>query len=295
MSELPDASELANEELASSEGEPPYREPPAWTAGLPGPDAELAAARGGESPAELLRQYRDLEAMVGPDQVRIPGDSSSPEEVEAFWSRLGRPSTPEGYAFSPGETATGYDTALSNWFREAAHAVHMPADMAQALHDRFREQAATARAQQWQSAEHERQHCESQLRRDWGRSYDARLEDARRAVERLGGDTLKQVFNDSGLGDHPALVRAFADIGRLLAGTASATPQNGSDVSEGRENALSKTIPTATQAQREIMRLRSDGAFMAAYGDRTHPSHDVAQQQMDELYARAYPAGAVRR
>jgi len=284
MSELPDASELANEEPASSEGEPPYREPPAWTNGLPGPDAELAAARGWESPAELLRQYRDLEAMVGPDQVRMPGDSSSPEEVEAFWSRLGRPSTPEGYAFSPGETATGYDTALSNWFREAAHAVHMPADMAQALHDRFREQAATARAQQWQSAEHERQHCESQLRRDWGRSYDARLEDARRAVERLGGDTLKQVFNDSGLGDNPTLVRAFADMGRLLSA-------NGI----GEHEAAPAAPASATQAQREIMRLRSDGAFMAAYGDRTHPSHDVAQQQMDELYAQAYPAGAVRR
>ena len=284
MSELPDASELANEEPASSEGEPPYREPPAWTNGLPGPDAELAAARGWESPAELLRQYRDLEAMVGPDQVRMPGDSSSPEEVEAFWSRLGRPSTPEGYTFSPGETATGYDTALSNWFREAAHAVHMPADMAQALHDRFREQATTARAQQWQSAEHERQHCESQLRRDWGRSYDARLEDARRAVERLGGDTLKQVFNDSGLGDNPTLVRAFADMGRLLSAN-----------SIGEHEAAPAAPASATQAQREIMRLRSDGAFMAAYGDRTHPSHDVAQQQMDELYAQAYPAGTVRR
>jgi len=47
-------------------------------------------------------------------------------------------------------------------------------------------------------------------------------------------------------------------------------------------------------AQREILRLRSNADFMAAYGDRTHPNHAIAQDQMDEFYALAYPAAVVQ-
>lgn len=127
------------------------------------------------------------------------------------------------------------------------------------------------------------------MRQEWGRGFDARIEDAQRAVNRLGGDALKQVFNETGLGDHPALIRAFSDMGRLLAGGSGNTAPNAP--------ATATPSPTggATQAQREILRLRSDDKFMAAYGDRTHPSHDIAQEQMDELYAVAYPADTFRR
>ena len=44
-----------------------------WMADLPGPGAEFAHAKGWENPVDLVRQYRDLEAMVGPDQARMPG------------------------------------------------------------------------------------------------------------------------------------------------------------------------------------------------------------------------------
>ena len=40
---------------------------------LPGPGAEFAHAKGWENPVDLVRPYRDLEAMVGPDQARMPG------------------------------------------------------------------------------------------------------------------------------------------------------------------------------------------------------------------------------
>jgi len=151
-----------------------------WMADLPGPNAEFAYAKGWESPLDLVRQFRDLEAMVGPDQVRMPGADATPEEINAFWSRMGRPETPDGYNIAPGDSASGYDSMLADWFRDAAHAVHMPADMAESLHDRFREQAAEASAGYWQQAEQERQESEAVLRHEWGRGFDARIEDAQR-------------------------------------------------------------------------------------------------------------------
>jgi hypothetical protein len=288
MSEVPETAEVGSGEEYGQSADTYSTPDNSWTAGLPVRDAEFAYAKGWENTIDLLRQYRDLEAIVGPDQVQMPGGDATPEEITAFWSRMGRPETPDGYNISPGESASGYDTMLSDWFRNAAHAVHMPVDMAESLHDRFREQAAEASAEYWQQDEQERKESEATLRQEWGRGFDARIEDAQRAVHRLGGDTLKQIFNETGLGDHPALIRAFSEMGRFLAGGGNTAP-----------NAPATAAPShtsgTTQAQREILRLRSDDKFMTAYGDRTHPSHNIAQEQMDELHSVAYPADTFRR
>ena len=101
---------------------------------------------------------------------------------------------------------------LFDWFRDAAHAVHMPAEMAESKQDRFREQAAEASARNWQQAEQERQEIKAVLRQEWGRNFDARIENVQQDVNRLGGDTLNQVFKETALGDHLALVCAPSSI-----------------------------------------------------------------------------------
>ncbi|MGB0551324.1 MAG: hypothetical protein ACPGQV_01930 [Alphaproteobacteria bacterium] len=55
---------------------------------------------------------------------------------------------------------------LSDWFRNSAHVVHVPADMALSLDDRFREQAAETSSEYWQQAEQERQESEAVLRQE---------------------------------------------------------------------------------------------------------------------------------
>ena len=79
---------------------------------------------------------------------------------------MGRPETPDGYNNSPGESASGYDTMLSDWFHNSAHMVHVPADMALSLDDRFREQTAETSPEYWQQAEQERQESEAVLRQE---------------------------------------------------------------------------------------------------------------------------------
>ena len=50
------------------------------------------------------------------------------------------------------------------------------------------------------------------------------MQDARRATERFGGQSLKDTLNDTGLCDRPLLIRAFADMERLLAGNGGGVP-----------------------------------------------------------------------
>lgn len=49
-----------------------------------------------------------------------------------------------------------------------------------------------------------------------GAAWDDTLTAARTAVSRLGGDSLREVLNKTGLGNHPEIIRAFARAGKAL-------------------------------------------------------------------------------
>ena len=73
---------------------------------------------------------------------------------------------------------------------------------------------------------------EAELRADkdmGGQAFEANVSVARRAIERFGSPALKQLLNDTGLGNHPELARFALRVGRALAedsvAGASAAPQ----------------------------------------------------------------------
>lgn len=78
-----------------------------------------------------------------------------------------------------------------------------------------------------------------------GASFDANIGIARKAVQKFGDESLRAFFEETGLGNHPALVRAFYKIGKAIsedsvAGTNAAavkTPAND-------EQAFARTLYT---------------------------------------------------
>ena len=48
---------------------------------------------------------------------------------------------------------------------------------------------------------------------------------ARQAVERFGGARLKQALEETGLGNHPEVIRAFYRIGRAMPPEPASTPR----------------------------------------------------------------------
>lgn len=248
----------------------------AWTEPFDEADRAFVANKGWESPADVLRSYRHLERRIG-SHVRLPGPGAAPEEVTAFWTELGRPERPEGYELPAPDDVPGYSADLADWFRQAAHAVHMPAEMAQRLHDRYVERfIEDARAMDidlWQRA----QAAEAELRAEWGPAFDRRRDLANRAIRALGGESLFAELQASGMADSVPLARAFATVGERLYAE-----------DEFVEGAGARGFGHSPEAARqEIQRLRADAGFMSVYGDRRHPEHQAAQDRMDQLYTAA--------
>ena len=59
----------------------------------------------------------------------------------------------------------------------------------------------------------------AQLRTEWGADYDARVGQANRALQEFGGDALVDLLASPSsipLGDHPLVIKAFAQIAENL-------------------------------------------------------------------------------
>ena len=245
-----------------------------WLDSLADDERGFVRNKGWSSPTDLLKSYRHLERKIGADAVRIPGPAAEPSDVAAFWSRLGHPESPEGYALPAPEDVPGYSDDMAAWFRQAAHAVHMPAEMAQLLHDRYVERFLQDARDADGEAYRRMQESEAELKAEWGAAFEHRRQLANRAIRALGGGPLFEELEASGMANSAALARAFAVVGEKLYA-------EDRFVEGGR---TADFLPSPDAARQEIQRLRADGSFMAAYGDRRHPDHDAAQTRMDRLY-----------
>ena len=67
---------------------------------------------------------------------------------------------------------------------------------------------------------------QARLDPEFGRNaLPAALHTARQAVDRFGGDRLKQALDETGAGSHPEIIRAFWKVGKATADQRSAGPK----------------------------------------------------------------------
>ena len=147
--------------------------------------------------------------------IPLPQDGKwSPEALQA----LGVPEKPEGYALTRPQLPEGlpYDESFETEMRGAAHQLGIAPWQLQGLLDRYADYAGRQFGDIAKVSEETRASAETELKRDWGRDYDAKLAFARRTVATFGGEQAIADLNSSGLGNHPALIRMLAAIGETM-------------------------------------------------------------------------------
>ena len=102
------------------------------------------------------------------------------------------------------------------------------------------------------------------------------------ADAKLGGE-LKEALNETGLGDHPALVKFFLHLSKRLGEEGVLTGKAFGD----------SALKSPVEAQQQINALRQDANFMKAYmnQNRRDPAHIEAVDKMGALHELAYPSG----
>lgn len=219
---------------------------------------------------DFVKSYLHSQKLVGADKIPVPNKMATDEDWKAVYDRLGRPETPDGYKYNlPKETKLEEKTLKA--FSEEAHKLGLLPKQAEGIINYYNsiaeqsEQAATV------NEEAARAEAEVELRKEYGPAYDLKIAQARNlATNTFGPDFLRntKLADGSVLGNHPQVVRAFADLASKIS-------------EDGIVQGEAASAMTVKEIDGEIESLTQPGS---AYWDKTHINHRKAVGEVQRLY-----------
>ncbi len=198
----------------------------------------------------------------------IIGAEITDSERNMIYERLGRPKDHEGYDLS-GIVPETYNQGVVEEFKKKAHETGMSAEGVRNMAEWYKGLELKQREAMEKSKQIQADHYILELKKDFGANFDSEVRNARKALDAYTDEAFKKYMDDTGLGNHPSLVKAFAKIGREL--SEDKLVQSDTATRLAKSDELRKS---------EIARLRSDKDFMSRYrrGDA------AAVQRLNSLY-----------
>lgn len=196
---------------------------PAATGDNPAADTNAAnPAEGGNPEGEGKQEgSKTAEELAAEKDAKEKADKEAAEKAE----KDKKPAAPEKYEFTPPEGQELDANALAV-FEPIAKELGLSQEQAQKLVDIY-PQIQQQQAEAW-----------SKQVSDWGEQvksdkeiggdkFNASVGAAQRALDQFGNPELREYLNASGLGNHPALVRFCAKVGKAMAEDTFVVPNQG--------------------------------------------------------------------
>jgi hypothetical protein len=259
---------------AGGEGAPAAVGGEGWVSTLPESVRGVVLNKGWKGPEDAIQSYTNLEKLLGADKagraIVPPKDDAPAEEWGAFWGKLGRPETPEGYQI---ETPEGMPQEFAQAAAQKFHELGIPAKQAQALVAFNNEFVAKQIEAQEAAADQQAILDVQDLQKEWGTNYDANAELARRAAREAGLSAEEGKTLERALGVKRA-AQMMAKLGQQFAEAAFKGEDGGSP-----------RVSTPEQAKARLDMLRADPAWVTRY-----ISGDVnARTESERLHRIAFP------
>lgn len=203
---------------------------PAWMQQLTEDMRDDGELRKFGSIKELVAAYKEL-AGARDGAVKPPAADAKPEEIAAFYEKLGKPKTADAYGI---KSADGTDVAA---FKKMAFDANLTEAQAKAVFASLEAQGREMLAAHQAQAERQFAETDAALRKEFGQKYGEKMELLKRGMMNFGGAPLQKKLADAGLSFDPDVVRLFLHLGELgaEAGTVSQGAHGGAykSVAEG--------------------------------------------------------------
>lgn len=280
------APQLLNPAPAAPPSAAPVPAATSWDAALDPAQRKLVETKGWGSPADVLRDYEQIEGMIGRDKIALPGKDAKPEDFAKVYDALGRPASADKYdlgGFKPPE-GLPWDANQQTAILGKMHELGLNSAQAAGLVQAYAEMQGQAWSGFQEGAVKFAEKSAQDLRKEWGAAFDQNMEIANRTVRAAFGDDLAaateaRLQDGTFLLDNPMLARAFAKLGAEMS--------EDSDLMGTKGQPVGGAIRTPAQAKVEIERIRGEAASdpQHPYVNRKHPEYKAMQQKMNELYA----------
>lgn len=183
----------------------------------PSPSAADASAAAATATAEPQQTAAASTAAPATQEAPAAGSTADGEQKTA---EADKPAgAPEKYAFTTPDGVT-LDADILGEFEGVARELNLPQDKAQQVVDKLApKMAERMAAQQAQVVQQARTAWADDARSDkefGGDKLDANLAIAQKAMTTFGTPELRTLLNESGLGNHPEVIRAFFRAGKAI-------------------------------------------------------------------------------
>jgi len=186
---------------------------PAWMAQLPQDLKEDQSLTKFQTIGDLGKSYKELEGKLG-KAIVLPGEKATDEEKVRYRKSIGVPDKPEDYKLDPVELPGGItkDEATEKAFLAKAHELNLTLDQVKNVHQWYYKQLADdMKVVKTTMAE-----VETAMAKEYGADWSQAKGFMERGFAQFADAETAKLFDLSGLGNHPGVIRMFIKMGKLI-------------------------------------------------------------------------------
>lgn len=230
---------------------------------------------------ELAKGYVNAQRLIGTKRLEAPQQTWTDKEWGALYDAIGRPPTPDKYV-APATVklpdGVSLDPNKLNVVRAKFHELGLTEKQGGEILGLYMSSVSDAHTAQEAAKTQAQEKAMADLRGEFGDQLDAKIALGRTAIEKLGGDKLRDWLNSSGVGNDPEMVRAMIKLGEMMQTDSSRGGEQGGGFSAEQET-----------ARAEISALKSNKEFMTALLTQHDPGHKGAAEKWLLLHQKAFP------
>ena len=218
----------------------------------------------------LAKSYINATRMIGQDKVAVPNKNSTDDQWNEVYAKLGRPESADKYTFDVKSETLPFDEGAVKSFAEQSHKLGLNNKQAEGILNFYKNNMEGSMQQAKIDTETAQAQSEQQLRSEWGRDFDSKVQQAGAlAKANINPEVLDMQLQDgTRVGDHPEIIKGFAKIASMM--------------SEDKMVATeSESVNSVTDIESEISTITNDTD--GPYWNKQHPDHDKIVQQVYTL------------
>lgn len=225
---------------------------------------------------QVFRSYHNLQKLFGADKagstVMVPGEGADQATKDAFYNKIGRPESPDGYE---AKEFAGLNESQEKDLKEFAHKNGLTEKQLSAFKEWNDQQAETYKQELETDVKVEFAKQEASLKQEWGAAYEQKMAEAKVAAAKLNLDTNQVNAMQMALG-YDGVMKLIAQLGT---GMGESTFVNG----DGGRSGGNSNVMTPEAARAELNRLGDNKDFMEAWQDKMHPKHKEMVERKSQL------------
>jgi len=179
----------------------------------------------------LFQSYKELKGS-SEGMVKLPTKESSAEELQGFFTKLGKPEKAEDYDVKPIEAEGELEGSQEfvDAFKAQAFKLNLSKGQTEQLYTWFIEGVKQNYNLQAETFKKENTDAHKKLRDVWGADYSKKMENAKKVILKYAPDDLKEELKKSDFKNSPELMVLLSRIGDaigedvLISGVTSTAP-----------------------------------------------------------------------